>query len=117
MKQEINTEKMKITLEQKFILEVLQRIAYAKNKEQYFYNYQQLKEMELNLYKITMTIHWHDIRCQWVTGLKESCNFGNDTNNRLESINQKFKQVIERFARFEQFFHDLEVVLKCLRQE
>lgn len=64
-----------------------------------------------------MTIHWHDIRCQWVTGLKESCNFGNDTNNRLESINQKFKQVIERFARFEQFFHDLEVVLKCLRQE
>ena len=54
-----------------------------------------------------------------VTGLKESCNFGNDTNNRLESINQKFKQVIERFgfASFEQFFHDLEVVLKCLRQE
>lgn len=47
MKQEINTEKMKITLEQKFILEVLQRIAYAKNKEQYFYNYQQLKEMEI----------------------------------------------------------------------
>ena len=54
-----------------------------------------------------------------VTGLKESCNFGNDTNNRLESMNQKFKQVIEMFgfASFEHFFHDLEVVLKCLCQE
>ena len=36
---------------------------------------------------------WHDTR--------------RGTNNRLESINQKFKQVIERFASFEQFFHDL----------
>ena len=63
-----------------------------------------------------MTIHG---MMSMVTGLKESCNFGNDTNNRLESINQKFKQVIERFgfASFEQFFHDLEVVLKCLCQE
>ena len=48
MKREINTEKMEITLEQKLvILEVLQQIAYSKNKEEYFHNYQQLKEMEI----------------------------------------------------------------------
>ena len=118
MKREVNTEKMKITLEQRLVtLEILQRIAYSKNEEEYLSNYQQLKEMGIKSIQDYYDHSWHGIRCQWVTGLKESCNFGNDTNNRLESINQKFKQVIERFASFEQFFHDLEVVLKCLRQE
>jgi len=47
---------------------------------------------------------WDCIKEEWVVGLKQLCHFNNHTNNRLESINQKFKQVISRFSTLPQFF-------------
>lgn len=38
--------------------------------------------------------NWHEIRNEWVLGMKSNCgNFLNFTNNWLESINGKLKQV------------------------
>lgn len=37
---------------------------------------------------------WEPIKEQWVIGLKQSCNYNNNTTNRVESINQKLKQVL-----------------------
>ena len=50
-------------------------------------------------------------------GLKQSFHYDNHTNNRLESINQKFKQVIGRFSTLQKFFDNLDVVLCSLHQE
>jgi len=57
---------------------------------------------------------WDCIKEEWVVGLKQSCHFNNHTNNRLESINQKFKR---RSSTLPQFFEGLDVVLSSLRQE
>ena len=62
--------------------------------------------------------NWHDIRHEWVDGLKNSCcNFMNRTNNRVESINQKLKSVISRYSGITQFFQDLMKCLHTLRVE
>ena len=60
---------------------------------------------------------WDPIKEEWVVGLKQSCHYNNHTNNRLESINQKLKQVIGQFSTLQQFFKDLDVILCSLRQE
>jgi zinc finger SWIM domain-containing protein 3 len=44
-------------------------------------------------------------------------NFLNNTNNRLESINQKLKSVIPRFSSLEDFIEKFFVILRVLRSE
>jgi transposase-like protein len=95
MKREISTEKMRIGVEQKnTCLKILQKITYSKNEDEYQNNFHLLKDTGIQSVLDYYTHSWNDIRNEWVVGLKDSCNFGNNTNNRLESINQKLKQVI-----------------------
>ena len=48
--------------------------------------------------------NWHPIKDEWVLGMKSDCeNFLTFTNNRLESINGKLKQVIDRHNTLENF--------------
>ena len=118
MKREISVEKMKITSEQKnFALEIIQKLAYPSNIEEYNENLKALEESNIQpAYKYFMDC-WDVIKEEWVVGLKQSCHYSNHTNNRLESINQKFKHVIGRFSTLQNFFEDLDVVLCFLRQE
>ena len=118
MKREINVEKMKITLEQKnMALEIIQKLAYSSNIDEYNEYLEELEEANIQpVYKYFMDC-WDVIKEEWVVGLKQSCHYSNHTNNRLESINQKFKQVIGRFSSLQKFFKDLDVVLCSLRQE
>ena len=61
---------------------------------------------------------WHPIKAQWVMGIKyKSGNFLNGTNNRLESINQKLKSVINRYSSLEEFVDKFFLVLRVLRSE
>ena len=53
---------------------------------------------------------------QWVMGLKSNCgNFLNSTNNRLESINGKLKQVITCHSSLEEFITNVFNILRALR--
>ena len=58
---------------------------------------------------------WDCIKEQWVSGLFESESLGNRTNNRVESLNQKIKQVIDRNAKFDAFAADL-VCFLCMHR-
>ncbi|XP_065893160.1 uncharacterized protein [Dysidea avara] len=109
---------MNITIEQKnFALEIIQNLAYSSNIDEYNENLDALKEANIQpVYQYYME-YWHVIKEEWVVGLKQSCHYNNHTNNRLESINQKLKQVIGRFSTLQKFFEDLDVVLCSLRQE
>ncbi len=62
--------------------------------------------------------NWHCIRKEWVIGLKYSCgSFLNTTNNRLESINGKLKQIITKRSSLEEFITQFFIILCALRTE
>ena len=62
--------------------------------------------------------NWHVIKSEWVLGLKAACgSFLNFTNNRLESINGKLKQVINFHSSLEEFVVKFFVILSSLRTE
>ena len=118
MKHEINAGKMNITQEQRHTcLEIIQKLAYSTNIEEYTNNLAMFREADVEPVYEYFLNSWDCIKEEWVVGLKQSCHFNNHTNNRLESINQKFKQVISRFSTLPQFFEELELVLSSLRQQ
>lgn len=52
--------------------------------------------------------NWHNIRDQWVAFyVNQHKNFGNRTNNRLKSFNQKIKAVVSKYSGMANFFDDL----------
>jgi len=61
--------------------------------------------------------NWHHIKTEWVTGLKEGLNLGNQTNNRIESINDKVKSVVKHNSSLHEFAEKLLVIIKSLRTE
>ena len=100
LRREITCEKMGISSGQRSLcLEMVQKMAYATTEAHYqelYANYQRSAPKEVVLY---LDENWHAIRDEWVLGMKSNCgNFLNFTNNRLESINGKLKQVINRHS-------------------
>ena len=62
--------------------------------------------------------NWDNIRDQWVMGDKFSTgNFLNNTNNRLECLNGKLKQVITKYSSLENLFKQFFIILLTLRNE
>ena len=118
MRREIHCEKMNIRLEQKNVcLEILQKMAYSNNEDEYTQNYELLQDTKIQPVIDYIDHSWHPIKEEWVVGLKHSVHYSNNTTNRLESINQKLKQVISKFSNLNNFFQDLELVIHSLRQE
>ena len=67
-------------------------------------HYSELKETKLQPVLAYFHANWHNIRKEWVQGLKgRSKNLLNSTNNRVESINQKLKMVITKYTGIVQF--------------
>ena len=74
-------------------------MAYAATETEYSELYQELNQTKLNSVIEYFNAHWHSIRKEWVSGLKnESVTFNNCTNNRVESINQKLKVSCQSLA-------------------
>ena len=62
--------------------------------------------------------NWHCIRNEWVLGIKlVGGSFLNTTNNRLEALNGKLKQVITRNSSLEEFVESFFTILTSLRTE
>lgn len=59
--------------------------------------------------------NWHDIRQQWVKyfNVKHHC-FGQRTNNRIESLNQKLKSVITKYSSLPSFISSLDACIGAL---
>ena len=90
-RREITLEAMKITSQMKEnCLELIQKLAYAKNEDEYDGLYTQFHSIPPESVKNYFDENWHPIREEWVAGFKQvSGNFQNATNKRLESINAK----------------------------
>lgn len=118
-RREISCEKMGISAGQRTLsLEIVQKLAYASSEAEYDELYSQLKQDAPSEVVQYFDLNWHPIRKEWVLGLKSACgSFLNATNNRLESINGKLKQVINRNSSLEDFISSFFTILTALRTE
>ena len=112
-RREITSDKMGISAAQRItVLEIISKLVYARDEEEYMKFYRQLRESNLNQVIEYFEDNWHGIKEQWVEGLKcEVSHYLNSTNNRLESINQKIKSVVTKYSSLVIFFQEL---MKCL---
>lgn len=119
LRREITCEKMGITSGQRtFCLELVQRMAYAHSEQEYASLYTELRTSCPKEVITYFDENWHTIKDEWVLGMKScSGNFLNFTNNRLESINGKLKQVINRHSSLEEFIDRFFVILTAMRTE
>ena len=117
-RREVTAEKMGVTkLQRDSLLETLQKIAYSRNVDEYETNKKMLLDKKISAAENYFMNSWDSIKNEWVVGLFESESLGNKTNNRVESINQKIKQVIDRNAKFDTFATDLVNFLNMHRTE
>ncbi|XP_065315367.1 uncharacterized protein LOC135924243 [Gordionus sp. m RMFG-2023] len=112
-KREITAEKRKITTsEVKTVLEILGKMVYSKTEDVYNYLYEKLIDLKLPLVSLYFNTHWHFIRKEWVIYWRnESPHLLNFTNNRLESLNQKIKRVVNKYSPLNDLFSDLSTVV------
>ncbi|KAG1650976.1 Zinc finger SWIM domain-containing protein 3 [Nymphon striatum] len=118
-RREVSTEKLGISSgERNMCLEMLVKIAHAKSEDVYQNLYEDFLRSAPRSVLDYYNHNWHDIRDQWVEGLKNNKpNFMNSTNNRLESTNQKLKSVISQYSGVTVFFQDLMKCINSLKNE
>ena len=104
--------------ERTLCLELIQKMAYAHSLEEYRQvcaNFEKDAPREVLSY---FKENWHPIADEWVLGMKfNGGSFLNSTNNRLESINAKLKQVINKNSSLEEFITNFFIILGALRTE
>lgn len=106
---EVTTQKRNITTAQKnAALDILHGMVYAKSGIVYDQYYRALQNLNCPGLITYFNRNWHNIQSQWVGYLvNRSPNYENRTNNRLESLNQKIKSVVTRYANLGTFFNEL----------
>ena len=117
-RREITAEKMGVTkLQRDSLLDTFQKLTYSRNLNEYESNKKLLLDKNISAAESYFMNSWDNIKEQWVIGLSQSESLGNRTNNRVESLNQKIKQVIDRNAKFDAFAVDLVNFLHMHRTE
>ena len=118
-RREISTEKLGICNAERIrCLEIITKIIHASSEE----SYNTLRD-ELHRSRIVSVVeyfeeNWHPIRQEWVECFKsKNLTLMNRTNNRLESINQKIKDVCTKFTSLENCFEELFTVFNSLAIE
>jgi len=118
-RREVSCDKLGITSGARVLsLELMQKMVYAKSEAEYDSLYDQFQKDVPKEVVEYFDECWHKIKDEWVIGITSCCGtFLNTTNNRLESINGKLKQVISRNSSLEEFIHHFFVILTALRTE
>ena len=118
-RREVTVEKMVITVGQRaYALEMFQKMAYSRSVDEYDSYYTDFKSSAPRSVVSYFDNNWHPIKEQLVMFMKRSSgNFLNDTNNWSESINQKIKSVLTKYASLEEFTEYFLSLLKTLRNE
>lgn len=99
MKRAITKESMGLKTEDiKTAIALMKKLAYSTSEEQYFKNYEKLQTAVGKNVLDYFNKNWHCIRSEWTVYSMINSNFLNYTNNRLESLNGKIKQVIRKLS-------------------
>ena len=116
---EITPDKMQITgSERDSCLAVLKDMAYSSDDAMYNRHMDRLEAVGCSCVLEYVRSSWHDIRSQWVEGLKEQhFTLGETTVHRLESVRAKMKNVCCEIASLQQFFTEFRSFLTSMRTE
>ncbi|CAG2188624.1 unnamed protein product [Mytilus edulis] len=94
-------------------LELIQKLVHSSSEEDYNAN---LKLIETTCPR--QIFNWHNIHTEWVLVLTYfERSLTNTTNNRIESFNQKLKQVIKLYSGLDLFFENFIPLIGTLRNE
>lgn len=78
------------------VKEILIKLIYSSSEAKYMQEYDKLCSTAPQTVVNYFNDNWHEIRELWCEFGMVNFNLGNLTNNRLESINQKLKQIIKK---------------------
>ena len=99
-------------------LKFFQKMAYVSSEEEYQSLCKELQENSPKQVKDYFQDNWANIKDEWVLHYKAMCgSFLNSTNNRLDSLNGKLRQVINRHSSLEEFIDRFFIILSTLRYE
>ena len=99
-------------------LEMVQKLAYASSAAKYNELYEEFQRDAPKEIIAYFNKNWHPIKDEWVLGMKSDCgSFLTFTNNQLENLNGKLKQVIDRHCTLEDFIDKFFITLTALRRE
>ena len=116
----VTIDKLGVTAgERVTVLEKLHQLAYSKNEDDYMSLYQEFVELCPNhLVQEYFDRNWHQIRKEWVQGLKnQNMNLSNNTNNRIESFFQKLKSCVSPHDSMKNFISKFLGLVETLRTE
>jgi len=118
-RREVTCEKMLVTAsERDTCLAILRDMACSSNEAVYNMNMELLEAVGCGRVLDYVRSSWHDIRSQWVEGLKEQhLTLGETTLQRLESVGAKMKSVCCEIASLQQFFAEFRTFLTSMRHE
>ena len=91
------------------------QISYARSENEYQIHVEKLKVTKLNLVVDYFMENWDTFKLGKFQ--RPNLNFGENTNNRLESTFNKIKDVCSRYSSLMQFFHKFISVLSVLQNE
>lgn len=84
------------TYKQSSLMFLLSKLIYSRSADEYQTNYKTMQN-EFPNFMTYFDNNWHNCQEMWVHYFRSSTNdLGNNTNNRLESHNQKIKQYIKQ---------------------
>ena len=111
---EVTLDKMGIRAGQRdALLEVFNAMANARSEQQFDEQCVRLEEMAVPVASAYFQRNWLPVKHEWVSCFKaRHFTLGEQTNNRLESLNGKIKSVCSRFASLDTFFCDFFSVLR-----
>ncbi|CAG5090336.1 Protein of unknown function [Cotesia congregata] len=96
-KKEINKPDKNLTSEERIeVAKIIEQLVYASSKKNYDDLYLQLNLAASPEFIDYYNLNWHNIKNEWTVYNIAINSLGNKTNNRLESINAKIKQVCKK---------------------
>ncbi|XP_057328937.1 uncharacterized protein LOC130669843 [Microplitis mediator] len=111
-------KRMKLSKEERLgSFELLRNLAYAKSQKYYDKVYQKLLSKAPNCVINYFNHNWHEIRDKWTMYAMAEFNYGNDTNNIVESANKQIKSVCNYHSTLCEFANNFFIMLKSSKLE
>lgn len=93
-------------------------MVYAPSEEAYDGLYAELQSLNMPNVMTYFDSNWHSIRLEWTMfGCNRHSNYMNRTSNRVESLNQKLKLIIDKNSGLTKFFVDLNICMESISTE
>ncbi|XP_016842759.2 uncharacterized protein LOC107981401 isoform X1 [Nasonia vitripennis] len=104
----LSPKKMKLSNEDReFCLKIFQKMVYSKSFQEYEKHLTEFYAFAPTDIIGYFNMYWKNCYDEWVYFEMFACNYGNGTNNRLESVNQKLKLHLRKHIALLQFFISL----------